>query len=165
MGSGMSGVPKASAGAPRVVASGAGASSAATKALEAKCTGLEGQMQELKLQNDTLEKERLFYFDKLREIEFLLQARQVEQQQSNNLGQDILKILYASEDEKVAIDNEGMLTITAPDGTISASGGPAEKPSTATTGATEAETIEPAQAQEEEAEQEEGDADMEENTA
>jgi len=72
--------------------------------------------------------------------------------------------LYASEDEKVAIDNEGMLTITAPDGTISASGGPAEKPSTATTGATEAETIEePAQAQEE-AEQE-GDADMEENTA
>merc|ERR1711957_659731 len=114
--------------------------------------GLGGQVQELKLQNGTLEKERLFYFDKLREIEFLLQARQVEQQQSNNLGQDILKILYASEDEKVAIDNEGMLTITAPDGTISASGAP------------EAETIEePAQAQEE-AEQE-GDADMEENTA
>jgi hypothetical protein len=49
-----------------------------------------------------------------------------------------LKILYASEDEKVAIDNEGMLTITAPDGTISASGGPAEKPPTTTT---EAETV------------------------
>jgi hypothetical protein len=68
-----------------------------------------------------------------------------------------LKILYASEDEKVAIDNEGMLTITAPDGTISASGGPAEKPPTATT---EAESV----PQEEEAPVE-GDAEMEENTA
>jgi hypothetical protein len=81
-----SGVPRqAPAGAPRVVASGAGGG-VANKALETKVAGLEGQMQELKLQNDTLEKERLFYFDKLREIEFLLQARQVEQQQSNNLG-------------------------------------------------------------------------------
>lgn len=113
------------AGAPRVVASGAG-NAVANKQLEGKVSGLEGQLQELKLQNDTLEKERLFYFDKLREIEFLLQARQVEQQQSNNLGQDILKILYASEDEKVTIDNEGKLTITAPDGTISATGGAAE---------------------------------------
>jgi len=51
------------------------------------------------------------------------------------LGQDILKILYASEDEKVAIDNEGVLTITAPDGTVSASGGQTEQtPTTAATG-------------------------------
>jgi len=67
--------------------------------------------------------------------------------------------LYASEDEKVAIDNEGMLTITAPDGTISASGGPAEKPPTATT---EAETMQQEQEEEPAAE---GDAEMEENTA
>lgn len=33
--------------------------------------------------------------------------------------------MYASEDEKVTIDNEGKLVITAPDGTISATGGPA----------------------------------------
>lgn len=32
--------------------------------------------------------------------------------------------MYASEDEKVTIDNEGKLVITAPDGTISATGGP-----------------------------------------
>jgi len=44
----------------------------ANTALQGQVTQLEGQLQELKLQNDTLEKERLFYFDKLREIEFLL---------------------------------------------------------------------------------------------
>jgi len=49
----------------------------------------------------------------------LLQARQVDQTENQGLGQDILKILYASEDEKVTIGNEGKLTITAPDGTIS----------------------------------------------
>ena len=96
---------------------------AANAELTGQVSQLEGQLQELKLQNDTLEKERLFYFEKLREIEFLLQARQVEE----SLGQDILKILYASEDEKVTIGNEGVLTITAPDGSISASSAPAVK--------------------------------------
>ena len=70
--------------------------------------------------------------------------------------------MYASEDEKVAIDNEGMLTITAPDGTISASGGPAEKPPTATT---EAETVQQEAQEQEQEEPAEGDAEMEENTA
>ena len=72
----------------------------------AKITELEGQIAELKLQNDTLDKERDFYFSKLRDIEMLLQARQVENSDSV-LGQDILKILYASEDEKVTVANDG----------------------------------------------------------
>ena len=41
----------------------------------AKVTELEGQIQELKLVNDTLDKERDFYFSKLRDIEMLLQAK------------------------------------------------------------------------------------------
>lgn len=70
-------VSSAPVGAPRITAA-AASGGQANKALENKVGNLEGQLQELKLQNDTLEKERLFYFDKLREIEFLLQARQVE---------------------------------------------------------------------------------------
>jgi microtubule-associated protein, RP/EB family len=44
-------------------------------ASSAKVTELEGQIQELKLVNDTLDKERDFYFSKLRDIEMLLQAK------------------------------------------------------------------------------------------
>lgn len=74
---------------------------------------LEGQIQELRLQNDTLDKERDFYFTKLRDIEMLLQARSVESE-GDGLGPDILKILYASEDEKVTVAGDGILTITGP---------------------------------------------------
>ena len=74
---------------------------------------MEAQLQELKLQNDTLDKEREFYFSKLRDIEMLLQARNVES--SNNVvGLDILKILYASEEEKVTVDASGKLSIVNP---------------------------------------------------
>ena len=58
------------------------------------------QIDELKLQNSPLEKERDFYFRKLRDIEILLQARGGEQNE-DPIAQDILKILYASEEEKV----------------------------------------------------------------
>jgi hypothetical protein len=58
---------------------------------------------------DTLEKERDFYFSKLRDIEMLMQANQPQQ---NSLTENILKILYASEEEKVTIDEDGSLTIT-----------------------------------------------------
>ena len=36
---------------------------------------LEGQIDELKLNNDTLDREREFYFGKLRDIEEMLQKR------------------------------------------------------------------------------------------
>lgn len=91
--------------------------------MTAKKEVLENQFSELKLQNDTLEKERQFYFEKLREIEYLLQARSATQ--GHPLGGEVLKILYASEDEKVTIEEEtGALIITGADGTVTSSSAP-----------------------------------------
>lgn len=74
---------------------------------------LQAQIQELKLVNDTLDKERDFYFSKLRDIEMLLQAKQVETADASSIEAQILKILYASEDEKVSIATDGTLTIVS----------------------------------------------------
>ena len=67
-------------------------------------------IQELKVNNDTLDKEREFYFGKLRDIEELLQKRNLE---NDPLGCEILKILYASEEEQVVVDEKGVLAIQA----------------------------------------------------
>ena len=69
----------------------------------------ESKIQELKMNNDTLDKEREFYFGKLRDIEEMLQKRGLDQ---DPLGSEILKILYASEEEHVEVDDKGKLHIT-----------------------------------------------------
>jgi RP/EB family microtubule-associated protein len=74
-----------------------------------KITELESEVAELKLTSDTLEKERDFYFGKLRDIEVLLQAYQ---DQEIPVVDMVLKILYATEDEKVEVDENGNLNIT-----------------------------------------------------
>jgi RP/EB family microtubule-associated protein len=74
---------------------------------------LNSEMSEMRLNMDTLEKERDFYFGKLRDIEMLLQANIQDQ---NDLTGNVLKILYASEEEKVTIDEAGQLSITPLDG-------------------------------------------------
>lgn len=71
---------------------------------------LHSEVSEMRANQETLEKERDFYFGKLRDIEVLLQANAAMQ---NPLTQDILKILYASEEEKVMIGEDGTLKITA----------------------------------------------------
>jgi hypothetical protein len=68
------------------------------------------QINELKMNTDTLDKEREFYFGKLRDIEEMLQKRGLDQ---DPLGSEILKILYASEEEHVEVDDKGGLTITS----------------------------------------------------
>jgi RP/EB family microtubule-associated protein len=55
-----------------------------------------------------LEKERDFYFGKLRDIEILLQG--TEGSDGNPLAQDIYKILYATEDEFAAAAEGGQGT-------------------------------------------------------
>lgn len=81
---------------------GSGASTAEVKELQSKVT-------ELKLNNDTLDREREFYFGKLRDIEEMLQKRGLEQ---DPIASDILKVLYAAEEESVTVDEQGQLTIT-----------------------------------------------------
>ncbi|CAI2376185.1 unnamed protein product [Moneuplotes crassus] len=90
---------------PTGAAIGGGAGSAAQKK---KITELEGEVAELKLTSDTLEKERDFYFGKLRDIEVLLQAHQDQEVPAVDM---VLKILYATEDEKVEVDESGNLNI------------------------------------------------------
>jgi len=63
----------------------------------------------LKMNNDTLDREREFYFGKLRDIEEMLQKRGLDQ---DPLGSEVLKILYASEEEIVNVDEKGLLTIS-----------------------------------------------------
>ena len=61
------------------------------------------------MNNDTLDREREFYFGKLRDIEEMLQKRGLDQ---DALGSEVLKILYASEEEIVNVDEKGNLAIT-----------------------------------------------------
>lgn len=57
-----------------------------------------------------MEKEREFYFSKLRLIEEVIQKNQFE---TTKIGDTVLKILYAGEDEGMDIDGNGDLIITA----------------------------------------------------
>ena len=61
------------------------------------------------MNNDTLDREREFYFGKLRDIEEMLQKRGMDQ---DPLGSEILKTLYASEEEQVTVTDKGELIIT-----------------------------------------------------
>lgn len=79
-----------------------------------KVQELSGEIAELKLTSDTLEKERDFYFGKLRDIEILLQHND----QENPATEMVMKILYATEDEKVEIDDQGNLLITNANGEL-----------------------------------------------
>ena len=69
----------------------------------------------MKANNDTLDREREFYFGKLRDIEEMLQKRGMDQ---DPLGADILKVLYAAEEEQVSVDEQGKLTITTAGGVV-----------------------------------------------
>lgn len=85
------------------------ASSAAVAALQTKVATLEEGNSELKLSLDSVEKERDFYFEKLRDIEVLLQGKETECAGKPEAGliDDVFKILYATTDEFVAVDEEG----------------------------------------------------------
>jgi RP/EB family microtubule-associated protein len=87
-----------------------GASGAASSG---KVKELESELNELRLTADTLEKERDFYFGKLRDIEVLLQSYVDQGIPTVDMT---MKILYATEDEKVEVTEDGQLNITGADG-------------------------------------------------
>ena len=116
-GGGAAGTGSSAAGSKAKV--GGSGAAAAGGAVSGDIKNLQAEISDMKLNMDTLEKERDFYFGKLRDIEMLLQANQ---SQNNPLTENILKILYASEEEKVQIDEDGTLVITNSNGEITTSG-------------------------------------------
>jgi RP/EB family microtubule-associated protein len=63
---------------------------------------LSSQVAELKLTIDGLEKERDFYFGKLREIEILCQ----QADQSHEVVQSVLRIMYATDENQEFVSEE-----------------------------------------------------------
>ncbi|KAE8896374.1 hypothetical protein PF005_g3403 [Phytophthora fragariae] len=114
---GVSRRPTGSAGASAAASVAAGASAADVEAAVSAATApLEKELEELTANNEaltnesgelramveSLEKERDFYFNKLREVEIMLQG--AEDSEANPLAQAIFKVLYATEEG--AVDEE-----------------------------------------------------------
>ncbi|CAN4082966.1 unnamed protein product [Withania somnifera] len=67
----------------------------------------EQQITELKLSVDSLEKERDFYFSKLRDIEILCQCPEIE---NLPVVEAVKRILYAMDDDASLVDSEAMIS-------------------------------------------------------
>lgn len=95
---------------------GRAAGSAADPATKRKLAEANAQLAELKVSVDGLEKERDFYFGKLRDIEILLQGYSDKQDYppSKDLVDRVFKILYATEEDFVVIDEEVGSAAAAP---------------------------------------------------
>jgi len=76
----------------------------ALEAARAKIADLSGQVADLHLSVESLEKERDFYFSKLRDVEVLLQSYGGPDQAT---VAEVMKILYATDDDFVAVDGGG----------------------------------------------------------
>jgi hypothetical protein len=62
--------------------------------------------------NDVLEKEKEFYFGKLRDIEMYCQCHESEETPNPHIV-DVQKILFASDEEVVKIQTDGTVVVTA----------------------------------------------------
>jgi RP/EB family microtubule-associated protein len=117
-------VPASSTGAPKtsgITPKGHSMPSTAAKGkIESGDTAkLQNEISELRMNMDTVEKERDFYFAKLRDIELYLQANTTK---ATPFTENILKILYAAEEEKITIDEAGNLSITQGSGSGAGTG-------------------------------------------
>lgn len=72
--------------------------------LTANNEALTNESGELRAMVESLEKERDFYFNKLREIEIMLQSS--EDAETNPLAQAIFKVLYATEEDAAAEEEQ-----------------------------------------------------------
>mmetsp|Transcript_16007 Transcript_16007/g.25979 ORF Transcript_16007/g.25979 Transcript_16007/m.25979 type:complete len:341 (-) Transcript_16007:686-1708(-) len=105
---------------PATVASNNGAKNNAAEAdaqLVKKNAELENKIRDLETSVLDIEKERDFYFGKLRSIELMLQVKQdkdFEGCQLETVIESIFKVLYATADEEVAVDEEGEIIPATP---------------------------------------------------
>ncbi len=81
---------------PRGGGGGGGGGSSSSSALREQVEDLKEQLQESKLSVEGLEKERDFYFGKLRDIEVLAQEHEAD---GGEFAQRVLNVLYATEVE------------------------------------------------------------------
>mmetsp|Transcript_11574 Transcript_11574/g.12896 ORF Transcript_11574/g.12896 Transcript_11574/m.12896 type:complete len:349 (+) Transcript_11574:106-1152(+) len=72
---------------------------------------LKRKNAEIELTLDGIEKERDFYFDKLRGIEVMLQVHEEKEEESdpNAVIQRIFKVLYAKQEDDIVVTDEGEL--------------------------------------------------------
>lgn len=71
---------------------------------------LENRVRELEASMADIEKERDFYFGKLRNVELMLQVKQdknFEESELESVVDSIFKVLYATADEDVAVNEDG----------------------------------------------------------
>ena len=91
-------------------ASSLAASAQADAQLLKKNVELENKVRELETTITEIEKERDFYFGKLRNVELMLQVKQdknYEECEIQSVVDNIFKVLYATADEDVAVDEDG----------------------------------------------------------
>ena len=74
-----------------------------------KVSELTAQVTELTMATDTLEKERDFYFGKLRAIELFCESYSDSE---HPIIQQLLKVLYATDDETVTVNEDGSVTVS-----------------------------------------------------
>mmetsp|Transcript_16316 Transcript_16316/g.33579 ORF Transcript_16316/g.33579 Transcript_16316/m.33579 type:complete len:354 (-) Transcript_16316:111-1172(-) len=87
--------------------------SADSAKLMKKNTELTKEVDGLKVAVDGLEKERDFYFEKLRDIEVMLQAFQEKEGKSLEMGnkvvEDVFRVLYATTEESITVRDDGTI--------------------------------------------------------
>ena len=66
--------------------------------------GTDAELEKLKETTEVIKRERDFYFGKLRDLEILLHFHEND---NNQFVTMVKQILYATEDDKITIDNEG----------------------------------------------------------
>jgi RP/EB family microtubule-associated protein len=70
---------------------------------------LQTKVEELETAVFDIEKERDFYFEKLRHVEIMCQVHQESGGDPEHLVDKVLKVLYATADETIVVDDEGEL--------------------------------------------------------